>query len=290
MARKKLGTKREQECKKISRQRAKRVWWQAARIRLGWTVLVVAGVYAVTTIAWFSMDGGFQRTASDFSLWMQQKTADAGFRLNYVYLEGRQKTDKSEIDKALGLKTGQPILFVSLNDIKQRLEAVPHIHTAHVERVLPNQIRIQLEERKPIAVWQYQGNLRLIDAEGKVMPDPMIASFNSLPLVVGEDAPSHASKLLQFLVQEPDLMQQMQSAVRVGERRWNIRFSNGIELKLPENKPETAWRKFALLNKEKEILKRKIIAIDMRLNDRIFIKHPKQAEPSKPNAASSNET
>ncbi len=290
MARKKTGSKREQECKKISKQRAKRMWWQAARVRLGWVVVIVFTFYALTTLAWFTFDGGFQRTADRTMAWVENLSAKAGFRLSYVYLEGRHKTSQDAIDKAVALKQGQPILFISLAELKQRLEAIPHIHTAQVERVLPNQIRIQIEERQPIAVWQYQGKLKLIDREGKVMPDPMATKFHALPLVVGEDAPTHAWKLLQFVTQEPELMNQMKSAIRVGERRWNIRFENGVELKLPESKPEIAWRKFALLNKEQELLKRNITAVDMRLQDRIFIKRPKMEKQPVADDANASDT
>lgn len=283
---KKVGNKRQQECKKISKQRAKRLWWQAARNRTSWLVAILISIYAITSIAWFSYNGGIQRSIANLQQTTYALSAKAGFRVEFIYLEGRRETPREDIDKILADKNGKPILAVSVSDLKEELEAIPQVHIAQVERVFPNQLHIRIDERSPIAIWQHQGEFQLIDAEGKVMPESHNSKYGKLPQVVGEDAPLHAAKLLDILKQEPELAQRMQAAIRIGERRWNIRFDNGIELKLPEEKVDIAWRKFALMNKEKELLSRAIKSVDMRLPDRIFIQRVPGTEPAKddPNA------
>lgn len=288
---KKLGTKRQQECKKIADQRAKRLWWQAARNRVSWLVVILISLYAVTSLAWFSYNGGFQRSFAAAEQAIYTTGARAGFRVDFVYLEGRKETPRADVDGILAQINKKPIFSVSVKDIKAQLETLPNVHLANVERVLPNQIHIRIEERVPIAIWQHQGGFHLIDAEGKVMPEPKGSKYKNLPQVVGEDAPLHAAKLLEFLSQEPDLTEHMQAAIRVGERRWNIRFENGVELKLPEEKADIAWRKFALINKEKQLLTRAVKSVDMRLPDRIFIQRaPGAAQPDEELQQTANET
>jgi hypothetical protein len=41
---------------------------------------------------------------------------------------------------------------------------------------------------------------------------------------------------------EPALAKRFVAAVYVGERRWNVRLSPGIEVKLPEENPAAAWK------------------------------------------------
>ncbi len=287
---KKTGIKRQQECKKITKQRAKRLWWQAARSRISWLVVVVISIYAISSLAWFSYTGGFNRSFAAMEKSIYDLSARLGFRVEYVFLEGRKETPRSDIDKLLSVNDRQPIFAISVKGIKEKLESFPQIHMAQVERVLPNQIHIRIDERRPIAIWQHQGAFQLIDAEGKVMPEPSSKKYKNLPVVVGEDAPLHAANLINFLIQESDLMGNMQAAIRIGERRWNIRFNNGVELKLPEEKAEIAWRKFAFMNKEKALLSRAIKSVDMRLPDRIFIQRiPGASSPGKEEQAA-NET
>ena len=101
-------------------------------------------------------------------------------------------------------------------------------------------------------------------------------------LVVGEDAPSHTRELLDALASKPEIYKQVAAAVRVGERRWNLKFKNGVELKLPEQNSDEAWKQFTQMEEEHHILSRPIVYIDMRMQDRVFIKTQAPLPDAKP--------
>ena len=75
-----------------------------------------------------------------------------------------------------------------------------------------------------------------------------------------------------MLNQEPRLARQVISAVRVGKRRWNVEFRNGIQVRLPEADPHSAWRRLARLDARHQLLARDVRMIDMRLPDRLILR------------------
>ena len=86
----------------------------------------------------------------------------------------------------------------------------------------------------PAAIWQQGSSFRLIDRDGHLISDVDIARFARLPVVVGAEAPQHTADLLDMLAREPDLAGRVRGAAWVGERRWNLHFDNGVDVKLPE--------------------------------------------------------
>ncbi len=272
-------TTRQKESRKINRKRQWRKWWQTSQ-----RFFVLSALAGTFTIAaggwWFWHSGRLTQTEDLVSDRFWQATADLGFKVDHVYLEGRKFTSVSDINDALSIHSGEPILGLSLSEMRARLEAIPRVRYAEVARVLPNQLHVHVVEREPVAVWQNEGKMHLIDIDGVVMEYIDPAQYGQLLLIVGEDAPSHAHTLLSTLALEPELYKNVVSASRVGERRWNIRFKNGVELKLPEQNEAAAWQSFAQMENDQHVLERAVRSVDMRLSDRVFIK----LAPSDPKA------
>jgi cell division protein FtsQ len=207
-------------------------------------------------------------------------SARAGFRLQEIYVEGRSRTPRDELLAALGVKRGDPILGIDLAAAQRRLEAISWVKTATVERWLPGELRLLISERAPIALWQNQGRYYLVDGEGQVVGDE-IEAYANLPLMVGEGAPDHASALIDLLSAEPDLESRVKAAQWVGDRRWTITFDRtegGVDVRLPEEDPLSAWHELARLDREQSLLERKIALIDMRLPDRLVLRATAGAE------------
>ncbi|NBX04094.1 MAG: cell division protein FtsQ, partial [Alphaproteobacteria bacterium] len=100
-------------------------------------------------------------------------------------------------------------------------------------------------------------------------------------LIVGSDAPQHVAELMEILEQAPELATRFSSAIRVGERRWNIRLNGNVEVKLPEEEPTQAWKRLASLQAKEQLLDRAVKVIDLRVEDRLFIKLVPDAMPKK---------
>ncbi|MEI6730266.1 MAG: cell division protein FtsQ/DivIB [Pseudomonadota bacterium] len=280
MAKKEKLTKRQIESKKINRKRAIRQWWQVTSRRCSIILVLLAIISGGFGGFWSVKSGKVEQFLAFLSSNILSQTGKAGFRVEDIYLEGRKFTSLDDVGKAVNVKIGDPILGISLEQMRLRLQAIPRIKSAEVARVLPNQIHVKIFERQPIALWQNDGKLRLIDSDGIAMEYVSPSGYKDLLLVIGEDAPEHAGDLLKILAFDPQMYKNIASASRIGERRWNIAFKNGIELKLPEKEPEQAWQHFVKMDKENSLLQKAIKSVDMRLGDRIFIKTiPSEVKP-----------
>jgi cell division protein FtsQ len=211
-----------------------------------------------------------KKVANQLVAWSGQ----AGYRVDDIFVEGRARTPRDQLLGALGVKRGDAILAVDLAAAQKRIEEIPWVRTAAVERRLPNQIHILITERSPIALWQNKGRYFLVDHDGQIVGEG-IDDYAGLPLTVGEGAPDHAADLVALLASEPALKDRVKAATWVGERRWNImldRTPDGIEVRLPEEDALTAWHDLAKLDQEKSLLERQVGVIDMRLPDRLVLR------------------
>lgn len=215
---------------------------------------------------------------------MVDLSARAGFRVADIYVEGRHRTPREDLVNALQVQRGDPMFGIDLAATRQRLEEISWVKSATLERRLPGEVHILLTERDPIAVWQNQGHYYLVDKEGLVVGD-QVQDFPDLPLIVGEGAPDHASALLAMLASEPDLSKRVKAAQWVSGRRWNLSFDRaqgGIDVRLPEENPTASWHELAQIEKEQQVLERKIALIDMRLPDRLVLRSTGGAEENSP--------
>jgi len=199
-------------------------------------------------------------------------TALFGFRVQNVTIEGRANTPEPLLRAALGITTGAPILGFSVAAARARVETLAWVEHATVERRLPRTIVVNLQERRPFAIWQSGGKLALIDRDGQVVADQNVAQYGSLPLVVGPGAAAAAATLLDALSERPALQSHVTAAVRIGERRWNLRTDGGTDVMLPEGAEVAALDRLLALQQDHALLDRPLAAIDMRLPDRLVVR------------------
>jgi cell division protein FtsQ len=203
----------------------------------------------------------------------------AGLSVQSIQVTGRHRTDPQALRAALEVARGQSLLHLDLEDMRRRVEALGWVKSAELYRSLPNTLRLEITERQAFALWQYKGKLQLIDGDGTVITSARPEDFFGLPLVVGKGAADDARELESLLADEPALASQVAAAVRVGDRRWNIQFRNGVEVRLPQEHPQAAWARLATLEREHGLLERDIVHVDMRLADRLIIRGKEAPKP-----------
>jgi cell division protein FtsQ len=62
------------------------------------------------------------------------------------------------------------------------------------------------------------------------------------------------------------------AAMRISERRWNLRMKNGTDILLPEGHEVEALDRLLQLQQDTALLDRPLEAIDMRLADRLVLR------------------
>lgn len=196
--------------------------------------------------------------------WFFQFSANYGFVLENIIVEGQKNTPLKEIIDTLMADKGVPIFAIDILGVKERLEENMWIKAAIVERRLPSTIYIAVVERMPIAIWQFEQRLYLIDSEGNRISAYNGQEFDGLLHVVGQDANVYAQVLLDELNKYPNLASKVKSAVRYGQRRWNLNFKEGITVKMPEIGFVEAYDYLNSLDKNNKFFNQEYKMLDLR--------------------------
>ncbi len=195
----------------------------------------------------------------------------AGFRITSVVINGRKQLSQDEILATGGVNGRSSLLFLDAEGVRGRLKANPWIADATVLKLYPGELLIEITERKAFALWQEAGRLSVIADDGAVLEPYVSRRFLSLPLVVGKSADTHARDFLALLARYPQVQSVTKAAIFVGERRWNLRLKDGLDVRLPEQDVGNALAALSKLDKEDKLFSRDIVAVDMRLPDRLVV-------------------
>ncbi|GBQ71818.1 cell division protein FtsQ [Ameyamaea chiangmaiensis NBRC 103196] len=231
------------------------------------------------------------RSEERFAPFRARLIALAPLKIHTIQINGRALTRESDLMTALGTSVGQPILGFSLGAARERIDALPFVDHATVERHLPATIIVTLVERRPFAVWQHEGHFQLIDRAGDPVADQGMhgkdaQAFLQLPLVVGAGANTAAADLIDALGAQPDVASRVIAMTRVGERRWNLLLRDGTTVLLPEGQDVAALARLAQYQQQMRLLERPVQDIDLRLPDRMVIRQrPAPATPPSDGAA-----
>ena len=195
----------------------------------------------------------------------------AGFRITTVAINGRKQLSQDEVLAIGGVNGRSSLLFLDAAVVRDRLKANPWIADATILKFYPGQLQIDIVERSAFALWQQDGRLSVISEDGAVLEPFVARRFVSLPLVVGKGADGKARDFLALLDRYPQVRSVTKAAVFVGERRWNLRLKDGLDIRLPENDVGNALATLSKLDKDDRLFSRDIVAVDMRLPDRLTV-------------------
>ena len=263
---------------RIAPRKTETVWsWRTTLLAA--SVFFVLGILVSGMLLWRS--GWFQKQADKITASGLELTRKAGFAVEDILVEGRNQTDKDQIVSVLQVETGSPILAFNPHDALKRLGDISWVKSGVVERRLPSTIFVRLYEREPIALWQNNKIIKLIDREGHVLRDLGKDESPNLPLVVGEGANTHAADLIAQLLQYQSILTPLKAAVRVSDRRWDLHLINDIVVKLPEENLGDALDRLHKAITEQQIMERNIVGLDLRLPGRMIIETNDPIEPQK---------
>src|SRR6195952_2680232 len=195
----------------------------------------------------------------------------AGFRITAVAINGRKQLTQDEVLAIGGVNGRSSLLFLDAAVVRDKLKANPWIGDATVQKFYPGQLQIDIVERTAFALWQQDGRLAVIADDGAVLEPYVSRRFLTLPLVVGKGADSRARDFLALLARYPQVRAATKAPILVGERRWNLRRKDGLDVRLPENDVGNALAALSKLDKEDRLFSRDIVAVDMRLPDRLTV-------------------
>ena len=247
-------------------QKAAHLPWK--RIGQGVGIVVLAVVLAV---GWHN-----RTTLNDHATRLIAEAT--GATVQRIEVVGITYTQPQALLTALKLERGSSLVGFDAAKARARLEQLPWVRLASVERQLPATVRVQVYEHIPLARMISEtsplGAVLVLNPEGVPIIADSANQFSHLPLLQGEGAPQHASALFDAIKPYPNLLAQLREAIWVGGRRWDLTFVSGVTVMLPEDAAERGLSLLQQLEEARHVLTLNDGTVDLRLPDRIVLRLP----------------
>ena len=213
--------------------------------------------------------------ANHFFLWTSQAI---GYRLEDIRVEGRFNTHPQELLHAVGLKYSDPIFTKSVEEIATSIHHLPWVDQVIVQRILPNKLRIVIQERTPIAIWQYQHCFYFVDIKGHTIALPSFPAGTKLPIFVGKNAHEQIQHFLKVLPKYTNVAKRLSISNWIRERRWDLILDQHVRVQLPAQDLEKALENLEKIVQRPQFHPKILKKIDLRNANMIVVELTKQAK------------
>ncbi len=234
--------------------------------------LLALGLIAAAAGAGAMRGGQYDLFVAEFGTVQDLAAKSLGFGIEGVTIIGAKELSEDELLSASGITTRDSLPFLDAAAIRQRIADVPMVKEVSIRKLYPSRLVVEIEEREPYALWQKDGQVHVISKEGTPIDNIVDPRLSHKAFVVGEDANLRVPEFLKILENAGDLRDHVRAGVLIAGRRWNVKMESGLEIKLPESRPEAAFAKFAQMSRDMRILDKDLMSVDLRIPDRMIVR------------------
>lgn len=182
-----------------------------------------------------------------------------------IVVYGQKRVSNAQVFHALKIKNGDHMWSHSLQQMKTRIEELPWVNSASIQRRFPGTFIVRLYEKQAAVIWQHQRKKHVLDTQGNLISGVDSKSFPQFIVITGEKAPRHFPVLNQELSSIHQVVP-VKAATFLRSQRWDLYLEGGTIVKLPETQIEKA---LAFLAKKWHLLK-SCRVIDLRFRDALI--------------------
>ena len=197
---------------------------------------------------------------------------NTGMVLSEVWVKGKYNQNKNEILNAINLNIGDSILLIDLDLIRDKINQLPWVSNSSVYLQSQGILQIDVLEYIPVAVYELNNINYLIDINGnriiQISPDDYI----DLIRVIGENALQNMDEIKLIVKKLKNYNLSLNKIERIGNRRWNIYFSEDFYVKLPSENPQSSLLRLEKFLSTYDVKSEKLAFIDLRLLDTLTFK------------------
>lgn len=151
---------------------------------------------------------------------------------------GNENVSKAQIMEVMGSDIGRNIFFIPLAQQKTQLEQIPWVESASVMRFVPNHLKVEIQERTPVAFARVGPRIFLIDAGGTLMELPPKHKY-SFPVILGMNPGEPLSTRIPRMKAYNQLVQELDSdGAHYSEELSEIDVSDLENVKVRVNDPQ----------------------------------------------------
>lgn len=202
---------------------------------------------------------------------VQGEFAQAGFGIDAIQITGQTLTDDKDIITLLTVGAGNSTLTFDAQKAQARLQWLRAVKSATVRKVYPNQIIVDIVERTPVVRWRVGDTTWLIDDSGRKIGED-VGAYTELPLIIGDGAADDAIPMVRVLERHEMLKNGLAALSRIGDRRWDLIYRNGLRVQLPETGVAQALDHLEMYQRDYALLDRDVTLIDLRVDGMVALK------------------
>ncbi|MFT5344149.1 MAG: cell division protein FtsQ [Paracoccaceae bacterium] len=200
------------------------------------------------------------------------------FMVSLMAIDGAGLNLAEDIRQVVPLDFPISSFDMDLEQIRNMIAGLAPVKTASV-RIRPGGVlQIDVTERLPVVVWRDRSGIALLDETGTYVDEVLRRTARvDLPLIAGNGADQHVTEALALIAATGPLSDRVRGLVRIGERRWDVVLDRDQRILLPVDNPVRALEHVIALNQARDMLKRDLVVVDMRIAARPTIRMSPEA-------------
>jgi len=206
--------------------------------------------------------------------------SDARFGVRTIEITGAVHTSKAELDRATSSYVGLNLFQIDIDRVQRDLRGLGWVRSVHIEKTLPDTLRIRITERKPVALANIDGRLMYVDEESVAFAELSPAAGNDdLPLIAdaqGAELARSVQLLSELRKQDAGLYSRISEVWPIPPRGFAL-YDRDLRAVVYANAEEISARYRNLRAVLRAENNPKIEYADLRFADRVIVS-PKRAE------------
>ena len=203
-------------------------------------------------------------------------TTDSRFEVQKLAVSGLKHVEENQVLATAGFEVGTNVFHVKLDRIRERVEELPWVQHALVERVLPDKIIIKIVEREPIGLARIKGEVFQFDIDARILdPDPVNGS--SFPILDGLHMDDHKRNLEKVDLYRrivEDLGQTALSEIHISDSQevTVVSASDPLLVNLGTVEFRNRWIKYLQLKPQIQRQYPQAVRVDLRFRNQVIVR------------------
>ena len=190
------------------------------------------------------------------------------FTIKKILVENNSIIDEKILKKKLSFLYEANIFSINSQDINSKIGEIDFIESFEFKKIYPNNIKIKIYERQPIAILQNKKEKKYYTNDDKLINFVELNNYQNLPIVFGDKNNFkifyNQLKKINFPIETIKQFNFFES------KRWDLITVDNKTIKLPNQNYEKSLKYFLGIKNQKNFEKYEIF--DYRINNQLILK------------------
>ena len=190
------------------------------------------------------------------------------FTIKKILVENNSIIDEKILKKKLSFLYEANIFSINSQDINSKIGEIDFIESFEFKKIYPNNIKIKIYERQPIAIFQNKKEKKYYTNDDKLINFVELNNYQNLPIVFGDKNNFkifyNQLKKINFPIETIKQFNFFES------NRWDLITVDNKTIKLPNQNYEKSLKYFLGIKNQKNFEKYEIF--DYRINNQLILK------------------